>query len=77
MVRSDVAAAATKRSMVKAAAPPTQTENNLKLLGYGLFLLHIGLKPFETARQGGLDLSKRLAAPAPVIHRQGQHQSID
>jgi hypothetical protein len=70
----------TKQNLTsKPASKPSSgtTGNNIKLLGYGLFLIHIGLKPFESARQGDLKLSKRLAEPAPMPESQGQHQSID
>jgi hypothetical protein len=73
----DVANAAPSKFRVQTNAQPAQSVNNIKLLGYGLFLLRIGLKPLESARQCDLKLSKRLAEPAPIPENQGQHQSID
>jgi hypothetical protein len=75
---ADAATTIKSRSHLKPAVSPAQTENQIKLLGYGLFLLHIGLKPFESARQGDRKLSQRLLAEAaPPTQPNGQRQSIE
>jgi hypothetical protein len=67
-------AAANKRSHLTPIAPSPQTANNIRWLGYGLFLLHIGLKPLQYAKQGDLKLSHRLLKEAaPVMQKQGQN----
>jgi hypothetical protein len=71
---SPTQAAANKRSHLQPIAPTAQTANNIRWLGYGLFLLHIGLKPLQYAKQGDLKLSQRLLKEAaPVMQEQEQH----
>lgn len=71
---SPAPAATNKRSHLTPIAPTSQTTNNIRWLGYGLFLLHIGLKPLQYAKQGDLKLSHRLLKEAaPVMQKQGQN----
>ena len=51
-----------------AADTPTNTPtvSSLRLLGYGLFLVNIGMKPFQTSRLVDLKLGDRPVVPEPA-----------
>jgi hypothetical protein len=44
--------------------------SSLRLLGYGLFLVHIGLKPFQSNRLTDLKLGDRPVVPEPALQSQ-------
>jgi hypothetical protein len=46
------------------------TVSSLRLLGYGLFLVNIGLKPFQSSRLADLKLGDRVALPQPELRSQ-------
>jgi hypothetical protein len=50
------------------SATDIHTVSSLRLLGYGLFLVNIGLKPFQSSRLADLKLGDRSAVPEPTLH---------
>jgi hypothetical protein len=56
------------KATIVAAVP--SSVSSLRLLGYGLFLVHIGLKPFQSSRLADLKLHDRPAVPEPALQSQ-------
>jgi hypothetical protein len=57
-------------TIVAAAPTDAPTVSSLRLLGYGLFLVNIGLKPFQSSRLADLKLGDRVALPQPELRSQ-------
>jgi hypothetical protein len=57
-------------TIVAAAPTDVPTVSSLRLLGYGLFLVNIGLKPFQSSRLADLKLGDRVALPQPELQSQ-------